>query len=776
MQNYVTLRKIGKGSFGEVTLCRRRTDNKIFVIKRMKIGSVSSKEREMCHLEVRLLQRLSHPGIVTYEESFTHTTSRDTYMCVVMQYCEGGDLTVFLKKQRGRRLKEKQLLDLFIHVALALHFVHNREILHRDLKTQNIFIKDGQLKLGDFGISKVLGGPVNFAQTVIGTPYYMSPELVKNRPYDYKSDVWALGCVLYELTTLKHAFDANSLNGLAGKIVRGKYPPISFDYSKDLRNMIAKMLSSSPNKRPSIRDILQLPFLRKSIRRYVRSVIEGHEKGTCSQKAYDNLREQLTQIGQSNLIEEIRHSIEVKNQKQKTKISENEAKRQLEKEEAEKNKIADVLHKLREERRWRIEQRKQKKKLPPKSPTKPSYYRNKAQAKAPSDRYGANRKKSVAKQSRKSKVSESARRKQSEKESSKKEVQDLNLWEAHVRGKEKHCGAIGAAARPAKASHDSASAQPVPSVRVNQPPVAVKNYHLHLDPKDKQALSQLRRRRENMQNKLNKLQRPRRKASKSPGRQPSYARQDEDNRRGAENELSPQKRMMLRKKEKADQRAREMQRAIQQNQQLRKHAVKRELKQYHPYHDLQSPKKQPAGVPFVSIDEPDEEVLNDLSDQEHENAIEMLQQTLLEQSRHLEALKQTLASRDINEDANEVDSESERDNVSYVLSNYQELTSAEEVPEKSEDDVDEEEFNVVPVGRLADRIRMIRERCLEGLGKEGFKRAYSLLKNSGTDFDSDGFDRLHEKMKLICPKNMSKKRIWNYRNLIDQLLFIEENQ
>ncbi len=182
-----------------------------------------------------------------------------------MAFCEGGDLTNFVKKQRSMKLAEKDVLDYFVQMALALHFMHSRNILHRDLKTQNIFLKNGFLKLGDFGISKILDNSMDFAQTCIGTPYYMSPELFKNKPYNFKSgarsdyrtwqsscslswlhrvsffgvcwvclsaDVWALGCVLYELTTYKHAFDANSLNGLAGKIVRGSFPPISPTYSK----------------------------------------------------------------------------------------------------------------------------------------------------------------------------------------------------------------------------------------------------------------------------------------------------------------------------------------------------------------------------------------------------------------------------------------------------------------------------------------------------------------------------------------------------------------
>eukprot|EP01034_Spumella_vulgaris_P021638 gene21638-27678_t len=124
---------------------------------------------------------------------------------------------------------------------------------------------NGRLVLGDLGISKVLDGTMDFAQTCIGTPYYMSPEIFKNKPYSYKSDVWALGCVLYEMTTLNHAFDANSLNGLATKIVKGKYPPINAKYSKYLRELIGQMLQISPQQRPDLDQILRKPFIKKHI-------------------------------------------------------------------------------------------------------------------------------------------------------------------------------------------------------------------------------------------------------------------------------------------------------------------------------------------------------------------------------------------------------------------------------------------------------------------------------------------------------------------------------
>ncbi|KAF5404745.1 hypothetical protein PHET_01566 [Paragonimus heterotremus] len=101
--------------------------------------------------------------------------------------------------------------------------MHERNILHRDLKTQNIFLtRSNIIKVGDLGIAKVLESSNSMATTLIGTPYYMSPELFANKPYNHKSDIWALGCVLYEMATLKHAFSAENFNALSYKIMSGK--------------------------------------------------------------------------------------------------------------------------------------------------------------------------------------------------------------------------------------------------------------------------------------------------------------------------------------------------------------------------------------------------------------------------------------------------------------------------------------------------------------------------------------------------------------------------
>ncbi|KAJ8297487.1 hypothetical protein KUTeg_024018 [Tegillarca granosa] len=165
---------------------------------------------------------------------------------------------------------EDQIMDWFVQICLAIKHIHDRKILHRDIKSQNIFLSgDGSVQLGDFGIAKVLNSTVELARTCIGTPYYLSPEICENRPYNNKSDIWSLGCVLYELTTLKHAFEAGNMKNLVLKIIRGSYPPVPPKYSYDLRGLIAQLFKRAPKERPSINSVLRKPFVSKKVGKFL---------------------------------------------------------------------------------------------------------------------------------------------------------------------------------------------------------------------------------------------------------------------------------------------------------------------------------------------------------------------------------------------------------------------------------------------------------------------------------------------------------------------------
>uniref|UniRef100_A0A4W3JHK1 non-specific serine/threonine protein kinase n=1 Tax=Callorhinchus milii TaxID=7868 RepID=A0A4W3JHK1_CALMI len=264
MDKYIKVNKIGEGSFGIAILVKAKEGGKQYVIKEINILRMSNKEREESRREVAVLANMKHPNIVQYRESFEESGC----LYIVMDYCEGGDLFKRINTQKGVLFSEDQIMDWFVQICMALKHVHDRKILHRDIKSQNIFLtKDGTVQLGDFGIARVLNSTVELARTCIGTPYYLSPEICENKPYNNKSDIWALGCVLYEMCTLKHAFEAGNMKNLVLKIIRGSYPPVSLHYSYDLRSLISWLFKRNPRDRPSVNSLLQKPFLSKRVER-----------------------------------------------------------------------------------------------------------------------------------------------------------------------------------------------------------------------------------------------------------------------------------------------------------------------------------------------------------------------------------------------------------------------------------------------------------------------------------------------------------------------------
>ncbi|XP_017290083.1 serine/threonine-protein kinase Nek4 isoform X2 [Kryptolebias marmoratus] len=263
MNNYVFIRVVGKGSYGEVNLVKHTTDRKQYVIKKLNLTTSSKRERRAAEQEAQLLSQLRHPNIVTYRESWE---GNDRQLYIVMGFCEGGDLYHRLKQQKGELLPERQVVEWFVQIAMALQYLHERNILHRDLKTQNIFLtKTNIIKVGDLGIARVLENQNDMASTLIGTPYYMSPELFSNKPYNHKSDVWALGCCVYEMSTLKHAFNAKDMNSLVYRIVEGKLPPMPSQYDPQLGGLIKNMLCKRPEDRPDVKLILRQPYIKRQI-------------------------------------------------------------------------------------------------------------------------------------------------------------------------------------------------------------------------------------------------------------------------------------------------------------------------------------------------------------------------------------------------------------------------------------------------------------------------------------------------------------------------------
>ena len=189
-----------------------------------------------------------------------------------MEYCEGGDIGNVIKKLKKTKeyFPEELIWKFFIQVLMALKTCHNHKegkILHRDIKPSNVFL-DGEnnAKLGDFGLSRMLSEENNFAYSRVGTPYYMSPEQIEDMRYNEKSDIWSLGCFLYELATFSPPFNATNQLSLALKIKSGNVANIPSIYSQELSSVIMCLMRVNPENRPNAEEITNYPPVNIRIR------------------------------------------------------------------------------------------------------------------------------------------------------------------------------------------------------------------------------------------------------------------------------------------------------------------------------------------------------------------------------------------------------------------------------------------------------------------------------------------------------------------------------
>jgi len=164
MDIYEFVKNIGNGMFGQVYLTQHKIEKKYYAIKRINFQDINQKDRENIENEVRLLQELRHPNIVSYKDSFC---DNDNYFNIVMIYCDGGDFYNRIKNNKGKHFTENDIIDWIVQLGLALLYIHDKKILHRDLKTQNIFIKDGKIRVGDFGIAKMFNHTKELANSVL---------------------------------------------------------------------------------------------------------------------------------------------------------------------------------------------------------------------------------------------------------------------------------------------------------------------------------------------------------------------------------------------------------------------------------------------------------------------------------------------------------------------------------------------------------------------------------------------------------------------------------
>lgn len=307
-ETFLKIKKLGKGNNGEVFLIRSIKTQKEYALKAIIIKNISKKLFEKIMNEVNNLRELDHPNIISFKFAF-NSNIKTELLNIITEFADNGDLNDKLNEhiKSNKYFEENELLDWLIQCCLALQYLHEKDIIHRDIKPSNIFLmKNNSIKIGDFGVSKNIS-TFHRTRTMIGTPLYLAPEIIEQKPYSFEADIWSLGVTFCHLLTLVFPFQGNKEEIIYENIInRNKNPKmlnkeknnykeeILKKYSKAFLDLIDELMSQDREKRPTAMEILEKNIIKKRMQSnlYNSNFDETQAKDSI-EKYLDNEKEEI---------------------------------------------------------------------------------------------------------------------------------------------------------------------------------------------------------------------------------------------------------------------------------------------------------------------------------------------------------------------------------------------------------------------------------------------------------------------------------------------------
>ncbi|OHS99133.1 CAMK family protein kinase [Tritrichomonas foetus] len=254
---YVIIKTLGSGAFATVYMAQHTVTMAMVALKCIAKRKLRNQaEFELLQREINLMRSMDHPFIASFFEVLDD--EKNFYISIEM--VENGNLLDYINSNRG--LQEQQARRIFCQLITVLSYLHvEKHVVHRDLKAENVLLdRNFNVRLVDFGLSKAFSKTDPFLQTTCGSPAYVAPEIIKEKPYTSAADIWSLGVLLYAMVVVTLPFNGDNISFMLQQIISVN-PPIPNSLSPELRSLISRLLNKEPGARITLQEIIQHPWI-----------------------------------------------------------------------------------------------------------------------------------------------------------------------------------------------------------------------------------------------------------------------------------------------------------------------------------------------------------------------------------------------------------------------------------------------------------------------------------------------------------------------------------